>query len=268
MSGAHSSRRVGADQEFSQYRSYQPGDDLRRLDWKVYARSGRLYIREAEVQSRLFIRFVLDTSASMRHQHGRWSKFDYARAMIALFAFISRKQQDEFALFAANEQQNIQQLPGNDKGYIHRFFHVLSQLEPADYWPEVDQLPYFPAQLNKNEMTIVFTDMYQQKEEWEDTVRRLQQAKNEVVVFHLMAGNELHPEEWKKATTLRDLESGELLHLQTAADRKESEESIQSFIGETRAFFRERGISSALVNTDEEPHEAISLFLKKRLMMQ
>lgn len=268
MSGVHGSRRVGAEQEFSQYRSYQPGDDLRRLDWKVYARSGRLYVREAEVQSRLFIRFVLDASASMLHQHGRWNKFNYARALIALFAFIARRQQDDFALFAANEQLNVQQLPGSDKGYIHRFFHVLSQLEAGGYWPEPDKVPYFPAHPQKNELTVVFTDMYQEKEEWYESIGRLQQAKNEVMIIHLMAGNELKAEQWTEAVSLQDLESGEVLHLQTSGDRRKSAESIDSFLREMKAFFTEKGISSVLVNTEEEPHEAISLFLKKRLMMQ
>ena len=268
MAGVHASRRVGPEQEFSQYRSYQPGDDLRRLDWKVYARTGRLYVREAEVQSRFFVRFVLDASASMQHQHGRWNKFDYARALIALFAFIARRQQDDFALFAANERINVQQLPANDKGYIHRFFHVLSQLETGGYWPELHQLPQFPAQPQKNELTIVFTDMFQVKEEWYEAIIRLQQAKGEVLVIQLMAENELNPEKWTEPVSLQDMESGEILHLQTSGDRKKSTESIQAFLRETKAFFTDRGIPYVLVNTNEEPHEAIGLFLKKRLMMQ
>ena len=267
MSGAHASRSVGAEQEFSQYRSYQPGDDLRRLDWKLYARSGRLYVREAEVQSRLLIRFVLDASASMLHQHGRWNKFDYARALIALFAFIARRQQDDFAFFAANEQFSVQQLPGNDKGYLHRFLHVLSQLEAGGCWPSINQLPHFPAHPQKNELTIVFTDLYQEKEEWDEAIRQLQQAKNEVLVIQLMAGNELYPERWAEAVSLQDMESGEILHLQTKGDRKRSAARMQSFIQQTKAYFGDKGISHVLVNTDEEPHEAIGLFLKKRLMM-
>lgn len=266
MAGVHGSRRVGAEQEFSQYKSYQAGDDLRRLDWKAYARSGRLYVKEADVQTRVFVRFVLDASASMQHSWGNWSKFDYARALIALMALICRQQNDEFGLYAANEQVVRHQQPLQDKAYIHRFLHVLSQLKPTARWGA--EMPFFPEQPNQNEIVIFLTDMYQQKGELVEAIRRLKRGKNELLVFQLMAPNELDPEMIKGPVALQDLESGEILFLESDKDKKRSAESMQEFIRETKETMLSMGVRPVLLNTSEPPQEALSLFIKKRQMIR
>lgn len=262
MAGVHGSRMVGADQEFSQYKSYQAGDDLRRLDWKAYARSGRLYVKEADVQTRVFVRFVLDASASMQHRWGSWSKFDYARALIALLALICRQQSDEFGLYAANEQLVRHQLPGQDKAYIHRFFHVLSKLKPQGRWKE--GMPFFPEQPNQNEIVIFLTDMYQEEGELLEAAKRLKRSKNELIVVQLMAANELDPQKISGTVALQDLENGERLFLESAEDKRRSAESIADFLRQTKAELLSLGVSPVLAITEEPPHEVVSLFLKKR----
>lgn len=266
MSGVHGSRRVGAEQEFSQYKSYQAGDDLRRLDWKAYARSGRLYVKEADVQTRVLVRFVLDASASMQHRWGSWSKFDYARAVMALMALICRQQNDEFGLYAANEQVVRHQQPGQDKAYIHRFFHVLSQLKPQGRWKE--GTPFFPEQPNQNEIVLFFTDMYQEEEELLEAVKRLKRSKNELIVVQLMAANELDPQKISGTVALQDLESGERLFLESAEDKKRSADSMADFLRQTKNNLLSLGVSPVLAITEEPPHEAVSLFLKKRQMIR
>lgn len=268
MAGVHGSRRVGVEQEFSQYRSYQAGDDLRRLDWKVYARSGRLYIKEAEIHTRLFIRFVLDASASMNYQDGRWSKFNYARAMIALLALIAKQQGDLFGLYAANEKLVHNRVPMDDKTYIHRFMYELSRLKANAKWPDISSLSYFPDQPDANEMLVFFTDLYQERDELFEAIRRLKKSKNEVLVLHLLGAHELDPQKWDKPVALRDLESGEMMQLQSAEDKRRSAENMQEFIRQSKDFLQQQGIRYVLVNMDEEPHEAVSLFLKSRLLMR
>ena len=86
LAGRHRDPRPGAGVEFNQYRGYQPGEDPKRIDWKAYARSDRLYIREAEVERDVTVRFLLDGSASMAHRDGEISKFDYARFLTASLA--------------------------------------------------------------------------------------------------------------------------------------------------------------------------------------
>jgi len=94
LSGLNHSRQVGSGMEFNQFRNYEPGDDLRLLDWKMLARSGRYYIKQSEVESNISIKFILDASRSMLHKEDELSKMDYARVLIASLGYLSQKQGD------------------------------------------------------------------------------------------------------------------------------------------------------------------------------
>ncbi|RYZ81461.1 MAG: DUF58 domain-containing protein, partial [Moraxellaceae bacterium] len=99
MNGINKSTIKGPGLEFSQYRSYQPGDDLRTLDWKMFARSDRYYIRESEVETSISVRFVIDASASMNHSDGDFTKMDYVRYLTACLAYLANLQGDATGLF-------------------------------------------------------------------------------------------------------------------------------------------------------------------------
>ncbi len=99
LAGAHASRRHGAGMEFSQYRPYQPGDDLRRLDWRLAARSDKYFLRESEVDTSLIVNLVLDASASMNHRDDNGlTKLDYARLLLAALSYLAQKQGDAVGL--------------------------------------------------------------------------------------------------------------------------------------------------------------------------
>src|ERR1700760_4101353 len=99
MAGINKSKVKGPGMEFSQYRSYQPGDDLRWLDWKRYARSDRYYIRESEIETSISVRFLIDASKSMEHRDGSYAKIDYARYLAASLGWLANIQGDAIGLY-------------------------------------------------------------------------------------------------------------------------------------------------------------------------
>jgi uncharacterized protein (DUF58 family) len=99
MNGFNKSTVKGPGLEFSQYRSYQPGDDLRWLDWRMFARSDRYYIRESEVETSISVRFLVDASASMNHDDNGVKKIDYARFLTASLAYLANLQGDAVGLY-------------------------------------------------------------------------------------------------------------------------------------------------------------------------
>ena len=105
LSGVNHSRRVGPGMEFSQFRSYQPGDDLRLLDWKMLARSGRYYIKQSEIETNIAVKFIIDSSNSMLHEEDGLSKMDYVRVLVASLAYLSQNQGDAVGLFALNDHK-------------------------------------------------------------------------------------------------------------------------------------------------------------------
>lgn len=104
LSGLNHSRRVGPGMEFSQYRGYEPGDDLRLLDWKMLARSGRYYIKQSEVETNIAVKFILDSSKSMLHEENGLTKMDYVRVLVASLAYLSQNQGDAVGLFVLNDR--------------------------------------------------------------------------------------------------------------------------------------------------------------------
>src|ERR1700748_323983 len=103
MAGINKKKVKGPGLEFSQYRSYQPGDDLRWLDWKRYARSDRYYIRESEIETSISVRIVIDASASMEHRDGEFTKMDYARYLAASLGWLANMQGDSLGLYVFRE---------------------------------------------------------------------------------------------------------------------------------------------------------------------
>ncbi|MDZ7648647.1 MAG: DUF58 domain-containing protein [Cytophagales bacterium] len=134
MSGSNKSQSVGVGQEFSQYRNYQPGDDLRQLDWKMFARTERYYIKEAEIETNITVKFMLDASHSMAYTEDGVSKMQYAKVMIAALAYLARKQSDTFGLFAVNDQQIKSVLPRFEQQQFLRFLTELIHVKSEGAW--------------------------------------------------------------------------------------------------------------------------------------
>src|SRR5437868_8592845 len=122
MIGLNKSTVKGPGLEFSQYRSYQPGDDLRWLDWKRYARSDRYYIRESEIETSISIRLLVDASNSMAHRDGAYTKLDYARLLAASLGWLAHTQGDSFGLYTFQEGDVFTLPSRKDSQHLARFF--------------------------------------------------------------------------------------------------------------------------------------------------
>src|SRR5215218_6003472 len=125
MTGYNRSLKRGSGVEFSQYKSYQPGDDLRQLDWKMFARSDRYYIRESEVDTSIRVRFIVDASASMAHWDEHLSKMNYARFLVAALAYLAYTQGDAIGLYVLaedrpNKNRLVNLTPKHDTMHLQR----------------------------------------------------------------------------------------------------------------------------------------------------
>ena len=137
MSGSNKSQSIGSGQEFSQYKNYQPGDDLRQLDWKMFARSERYFIKEAEIETNITVKFMLDASRSMSYSEDTISKLQFAKVMIAALAFLARKQGDTFGLFSVNDQQIQSVLPRFEQQQFIRLLTTLININSKGNWGKV-----------------------------------------------------------------------------------------------------------------------------------
>ncbi|MHA6246302.1 DUF58 domain-containing protein [Pontibacter sp. CAU 1760] len=266
MAGQNQSLRRGAGLEFSQYRSYQPGDDLRQLDWKMFARSDRYYIREAEVDTNITVRFVLDGSASMGHQDANsLRKLDYARFLVASLAYLASSQGDAVGLYILNERQLVNLTPRSDNMHLQRFWHQLSQIEPQGQFPDAQAANQLLADRRQKELTVFLTDLYEQEDEITKLLLRLGTKRHELLLFHLMARNELDFG-YSGTLTFEDLETGQTMQVSTNEQRNRYLAQLQEWLQQTERDMRNRQIAYDRFVTDEPLDKALRSFLQKRLL--
>lgn len=267
MNGSNKSLLRGEGIEFSQYRSYQPGDDLRQLDWKMFARSDRYYIRESQIDASINIRFILDTSASMRHEDSSLkkgkgiTKIDYARFIIASLAWLAYKQGDAVGLNSVGETGALRIEPRHSFQHLNNIWHQLEKLDATGTFPASGSLPDGGSQ--KKELVIFLTDFYEKDGEISRYIEACHRRRNEVLVFHLMARNEMNFT-WPDNSSLEDLESGTVLEVNRSQMEADYLNSLAVFLKQTRSAMLSRQISYQLFVLDQPVDQAIKEFLLMR----
>lgn len=262
-SGLNRSISVGPGMEFSQYRGYEPGDDLRLLDWKVLARSGRYYIKQSEIESQVSIKFMVDASASMLHTEGALSKMDYVRVLVSTLAFMAHKQGDSIGLFALNEKDLVSIFPKANKKQYNRLLLELVNLSNTGKWPKATIASKRIPNRGGKELIFFLTDMYESANEISSFVKGLKSPKNEVVVLQLMGAAEMDFN-YGKTVTFQDWETGARVKVDTEKAKVQYVQDLEQNIKRIKEEFLSKGIDHYVFRTDAHLGEALQLFLKQR----
>lgn len=263
MSGLNHSRRVGPGMEFSQYRSYEPGDDLRLLDWKMLARSGRYYIKQSEIETNIAVKFILDSSKSMLHTEQELSKMDYVRVLVASLAYLCQNQGDAVGLFALNDHQLHSLYPKIQKQHFNRLLLELLTIKNEGTWPKNTNDSGKLHDRTHKELIFFITDLYEEQNELTAFIKQLKTLRNEVVVLHIMGKDELDFN-YNGNLVFEDLETGAKVKVNATDAKRQYIQSLNSLMKKTKDILLANGISYHLMKMDENLGETIELFLKKR----
>ena len=263
MSGYNKSNIKGPGLEFSQYRSYQPGDDLRWLDWRMFARSDRYYIRESETETSISVKFLIDVSASMNHTDNGIRKIDYARFLAASLAYLANLSGDAVGLYAFQSSGLYALASKPDPQHLQRLFYQLSILEPAGKFTSPVHYKELFTGSGKKELLIFVTDMYQENGEITDLLDSLAALKHEVIVFQLMGQNELELD-FTGYGALEDLETGETIQIDPSQTKKLYKEKLDEYLAGIKGQLSGKRIKHRVVNTSQPLDEALRDFLVQR----
>jgi uncharacterized protein (DUF58 family) len=262
MNGFNKSTVKGPGLEFSQYRSYQPGDDLRWLDWRMFARSDRYYIRESEVETSISVRFLVDASASMNHDDDGVKKIDYARFLTASLAYLANLQGDAVGLYVFQDGGLFSLASRPDPQHLKRLYYQLTQIEAAGTFTKPVHYKELFTGSNKKELLVFITDMYQHDGEISKLLDSLAALKHEVIVFQLMGQNELDLD-FKGFSTLEDLETGQTIQI-NAQQAKAYKENLQQHLADIRMELLGKHIVHQLLSTNQPLDKALRDFLVQR----
>lgn len=263
MLGANQSPKPGVGLEFNQYRSYQPGDDLRLVDWKMYARSDRYYVREADIESSITVRFILDASASMAHEDSGMVKFDYARFLTASLGYLAHAQGEAIGLEMISDAGLSHLPPKRDHQQLHRFLHALERVCPNGAWPDWPKLEGLFTATQKREMIVFITDMHEQRDEIVAALSKLSALRNEVLLFQLMGRNEMDFS-YEGVLTFEDLETGRTLPVEADQARQSYLERLQKKLRELKQALHNEKISYTLFRLDQPLDLALRQYLMQR----
>lgn len=262
MSGSNKSQAVGSGQEFSQYRSYEPGDDLRQLDWKMYARSERYYIKQAEIETNITVKFIVDASHSMAYTEDGISKLQYAKVLAATLAYLCRKQSDTFGLFTVNNKMISTVHPRFEQQQFIRFLNALVNIKGEGTWRKDNGLEQLFDHHGK-ELIIFFTDLYDDGEDLQRFISRLKTPRNEVIVFHLMGHHELNLDQ-EGSFTFEDLETHAQLKVDTVQQKEQYVARVTTWLQQSRMWMLEKHITYQLVSMHDAFEKTLRDFLKVR----
>jgi uncharacterized protein (DUF58 family) len=264
MLGVHQSPRPGVGLEFNQYRSYQAGDDLRRVDWKMYARSDRYFVRESEIETSISVRFALDGSASMAHEEQGIAKFDYARLLAAALGYLAHAQGEAIGLEVLSETSMLHLPAKRDHQQLHRFLQTLERAQPAGRWPGWERLESVLAAAQKRELIIVISDLHEDKDEITAALSKFSALKNEVLLFHLLGPDEIDFR-YEGFMTFEDLETGESVQVDTPQARPSYMKNVQQRLHHVKQMLHDQRIAYELLTLDQPLDFALRRYLTQRL---
>jgi uncharacterized protein (DUF58 family) len=187
--GIHASKRSGSGTEFEQYRHYEPGDDPRRIDWKLYARTDKHLVRESATESNLQIRFLLDLSGSMNYSERGVSRLEYAKILMASLAYLGYRQSDQMSLYAL-QNGALQTLVPTGKQAFQRILFALQNATASGQWlPNQARFPEF--QQKQKELLVMVSDFLQVDNEWMQLIKNVASPRREIVIFQLLGDQEI-----------------------------------------------------------------------------
>jgi uncharacterized protein (DUF58 family) len=262
MSGSNPSQSIGIGYEFSQYRSYEPGDDLRLLDWKMYARSERYYIKQSEIETNITVKFILDASRSMDYKEDGLSKLAFAKVMAAALAYVARKQSDTYGLLTVNSKQVRAIEPRFEQQQFMRFLSELINVKSEGRWAPEKDVEMAQRHVGK-EIIVFITDLYDEDRDIIKFLSRLKTSRNEVVVFHLIGRNEAEME-MEGVFTFEDLETGQRIKMDTLTQQGDYKKRVAEWLRQTRIWMLEKQIDYQLVYLDKPVESVLFQFLNAR----
>ncbi len=263
ISGLHRSPFHGFNVEFAEYREYSPGDDLRRLDWRVLGRTDRFYVKQYEEESNLRATIVLDCSASMRYGSGPLNKFHYAATAAASLATLLVEQQDPVGLALFDNQTREILPPAATQAQLARIVGLLEQAQPDRPTELGAVLQTLAEQTRKRGLVVILSDLLTDLEAFYDGLRRLQYRGHEIIVFHILDPDELELP-FNDLVMFRDIEGSEELLAEPWAFRKTYQAAMEQFLEEVRGACGRRGHDYLLLRTSDSLADALSHYLHAR----
>ena len=265
QTGAHRSQRKGISVEFADYRQYVPGDDTRPLDWKVYGRNERLYLRQYEEETTLRVHLLVDASASMAYAGDGVSKYTYAAQCAAALAYITIRRQDNVGLAIFDDRTRQMLPPKNGAEHLRALANLLADHRPGSHTDMATTLHSLAENASRRGLIILFSDLFDDLDKLRAALAHFRRRRHDVIVYHILDRHELDFP-FKDASVFQDLETGERITTTPRDIRGAYQKAIEEFLNGCRAVCSSLDVEHVLALTDTPPVDLIVRHLKQRAL--
>ena len=264
MQGLHASPFHGFSVEFSEHRKYTHGDDPADIDWLVYAKTDKYYVKKFEAETNITGYLVMDLSASMAYSHEQeLTKFEYSICLAAALCYLMIHQQDPVGLITFGEKIVDSLAPKSKRAQIGNILSLLAKLEPRDKTNIGNSLNQLAAMLKHSSLVMIFSDLLADPDEVIASLRRLRHGGHDVILFHVLDQAEVaFP--FEGLVELEDPESGETIEVDADAYRSVYLEEIEQFRTRYARECRQIGIDYVPLDTSMQFDRALTEYLVNR----
>lgn len=266
MSGLNASPFHGLSVEFAQHREYSPGDDIRHIDWRVYARSDRYYIKEFEEETNLKCHILLDISESMRYRSGTLSKLDYGATVAASLAYLQLMQKDAVGMYLFDTELRKVFPPSNKPSYLKEMLHGVLETRPV---AKTDVAPIFhrmAEEVKRRGMIILISDLFVNLDDLLRGLEHFRFKRHEVLVFQILDERELtFP--FRRNTLFKGMEGYPNLMTEPRSLRRAYLDAIGAHNQEARSRCVQEGVDFLTLSTVKPLNVALSSFLARRALV-
>ncbi len=264
VSGLHQSPHLGVSVDFAEHRAYMPGDDIRRIDWRVYGRTDRLYVKEFEAETNANISILIDISASMDYGSQGLTKLDYARYLAASLAYFSFHQRDRVGLITF-DRDVVTQIPPTGRR-LDTVLHSIDRLTPGGPGQLDRPLSRIAESIRRRSILILISDLYEPPHDVLTALNRLRMRGNDLIVFHLLDPAEVEFS-FEDASQFEDLETGERIPVVPDRVRAAYVSLMADHVAELGRRMGEHRIDYCLIETSKPLDHALFDYLSRRHRM-
>jgi len=264
IAGLHKSPYHGFSVEFAEHRQYMPGDNIRDIDWKVYAKSDRYYIKQYEEETNLKGYLLLDCSASMAYRSGeRISKLDYAGMVSGALSFMMLRQRDAVGLVTFDEKIRRYIPPRSKSGHLHVVLNEIASQTPSETTDISSTLHEMAERIKRRGLVIIMSDLLDEADKIISGLKHFRYNKHDVIVFHILDPRE-RDFAFPREAIFRDMETGEEVTTLPYQIKKDFARQVQEFSDEIATACRQSNIDYFPIDTSTPFDRALYAFLSKR----
>ena len=264
VAGLHRSPDFGFSQEFAEYRAYSEGDDLRHVDWNVFARTDKCFLKKYRGETNTQLLILIDTSASMGYGSHTVTKLDYSRFVAASLCYMANVQRDAAGLIIFDEDVANYVAPSTRQGQLFRLLHAIENAKPGTRTDFAKPFVHFQNFLHRRGIVVVLSDFYEQPDTIIKTVEPLRYRGNEVILFHVLDPQEIKPK-FREPVLLVDMEDAHAsLEVSPEYAREDYRRKIDTHIEALSSAARSAGLEYFLMNTDRPLDEGLREYLAVR----